>query len=225
MEKIKEAISNDTDFQKVYNDINNVEKKFWENESEETKKEEPNNEIAEEMKNEDIQEENVIEVPEETVEETTEDAGGIGGGDEETEESISLDDVSYIKNNASFIKPVEGWITSPYGQREPTDIISANHAGIDIGANLGTDIIASMEGYAEEVVNFGDYGKHIKITNGEISTIYGHCNELLINQGDYVSQGQLIARVGMTGKATGPHLHFEIRRNNVTVDPQQILEF
>ena len=229
MDKIKEAFNTDTDFQSVYFEINNVAKNFMKNDIEESKNTEEKNNNEEQEKTQENQnksnentnsEENIIEPPVEQNEENT----GVGGGNEGTKESIDLDDVSFIKNTTSFIKPVQGFITSPYGEREPTDIISANHQGVDIGANMGTDIVASMEGYVEEALDFGDYGKHIKIVNGEISTLYAHCSELIVKQGEYVNQGQVIAKVGQSGKATGPHLHFEIRRNNVTVNPQDIVE-
>ena len=81
-----------------------------------------------------------------------------------------------------------------------------------------------MEGDVELVSDYGDYGKHIKITNGEISTLYAHCSQIIVQEGEHIVQGQKIAEVGATGKTTGPHLHFEIRRNNITVDPEKIIE-
>lgn len=81
-----------------------------------------------------------------------------------------------------------------------------------------------MEGKVEVVSSQGDYGNHLKITNGEISTLYAHCSKIVVNEGDSIKQGQKIAEVGSTGRATGPHLHFEIRRNNKTVDPLKIVE-
>ena len=147
----------------------------------------------------------------------------MGGGDESID-SETDQDVIYIKKNGSFIKPISGRITSGYGPRTPTDIVSANHAGVDIGANTGADIVASMEGKVEVVSSQGDYGNHLKITNGEISTLYAHCSKIVVNEGDSIKQGQKIAEVGSTGRATGPHLHFEIRRNNKTVDPLKIVE-
>ena len=124
-----------------------------------------------------------------------------------------------------MVVPTQGVVTSGYGEREPTDIISANHAGIDIGGEVGTEIIAAMEGTVEEVSSYGDYGNHLKITNGEVSTLYAHCSKILVNQGDYISQGQKIAEVGNTGRTTGPHLHFEISRSGRTVDPAAIITF
>lgn len=213
IEMIKPAISNDTDFVKLYNDISYAIKSI---------KDDTNN-IDETNKNNE-QENNIEEnILKESINETIEN-NGVGGGNDNTEVSESEDDVSYIKKNASFIKPLEGIITSKYGPRTPTDVISANHAGVDIGASMGTNIVASMEGKAKLVSNEGDYGNHIKITKGEISTLYAHCSEILVKQGEEIKQGQIIAKVGSTGKATGPHLHFEIRRNNVTVNPQEILD-
>lgn len=65
----------------------------------------------------------------------------------------------------------------------------------------------------------------MRIVNGEVTTLYAHCNKIYVNQGDYITQGQEIAEVGKTGNVTGPHLHFEIRRNDNLVNPDEILEF
>lgn len=148
----------------------------------------------------------------------------MGGTAETVILSQDEQDIAYIKENASIIMPVNGTLTSGYGKRTPTDIISENHAGIDLGASVGTEIIAAMEGTVELVSSYGDYGNHLKITNGEISTLYAHCSKILVNQGDYISQGQKIAEVGNTGRTTGPHLHFEISRNGRTVNPTAILQ-
>lgn len=68
-------------------------------------------------------------------------------------------------------------------------------------------------------------GNHIKIQNGEILTVYAHCSELNVIVGEHVNQGQEIGKVGATGKVTGPHLHFEIRRDGRYIDPTLILNF
>ena len=154
----------------------------------------------------------------------TDETGGIGGSDENITLSQDEQDIAYIKENVSMIVPVYGTVTSGYGPRTPTEIISANHAGLDIGANEGTEIVASMEGTVELVSSYGYYGNHVKITNGEVSTMYAHCKDIYVNQGDYISQGQVIATVGNTGRTTGPHLHFEIARSGRTVDPQAIIQ-
>lgn len=149
---------------------------------------------------------------------------GVGGGDETTNSSESEDDVTYIKKRVSFVKPLDnGTITSRYGLRQATAIVSGNHKGVDIGAKYGTDIKAAMDGQVTVVSDEGDYGKHVKIVDGDVSTIYAHCSKIVVSQGDFVKKGQKIAEVGSTGKSTGPHLHFEIRRNNLSVNPEEIL--
>lgn len=70
----------------------------------------------------------------------------------------------------------------------------------------------------------GDYGNHLKIQIGEVCIVYAHCNALYVNEGDNVTQGQEIAEVGSTGNSTGPHLHFEIRVQERTIDPQTVLQ-
>lgn len=254
IEKIKPIFSEDTDFVQIYNQIDalikNMSSSFNDEESGKNDVENANQESNEtnssengensnnedqngqvnEVTSQEGQNENNNAILEENQNENNGESSeqnqnvGIGGGDESVAESETDQDVLYIKANASFIKPVNGYITSPYGEREATEIISANHAGVDIGANSGTEIVASMSGTVELVSNYGDYGNHLKITNGEITTLYAHCSSILVKQGDYINQGQKIATVGTTGRTTGPHLHFEIRRNNKTVDPQKILE-
>lgn len=169
--------------------------------------------------------------------ESTNSVGGIGGAntneiieenDEEkvdTKKSQSELDIEYIKENYSFILPVTGTVTSRYGAREETEVVSANHGGIDIGANTGTPIYAAMDGTVTVSSEEGEYGKHIDIENGEVLTRYAHCSKLLVKEGQKVKQGDKIAEVGSTGNSTGPHLHFEIRRENRTVNPEKIIDF
>ena len=69
--------------------------------------------------------------------------------------------------------------------------------------------------------SYTSYGEYIIITHGNgVQTLYGHCSELCVSQGQYVSQGQVIAKVGSTGNSTGPHLHFEVRVNGTLYNPQ-----
>ncbi len=164
----------------------------------------------------------------------TENEENIGGEAEQTENVNQVEqdlsqieaDIQTAKNTTSFIKPIEGTISSRYGLRNPTtSSVPKNHTGIDIAAQIGTKIKAATAG--EVVLNSteGDYGNHLKIQIGEISIIYAHCNALYVNQGDKIEQGQEIAEVGTTGNSTGPHLHFEVRVYERTIDPQTILEF
>ena len=119
-------------------------------------------------------------------------------------------------------KPVSGNITSRYGQME--DIRDHAHSGLDIAAPAGTDIVAAADGTVTFSGTQGGYGNLIIITheNG-IQSYYGHCSKLYANVGDEVKAGDLIAAVGMTGYATGNHLHFEIRVNGSTINPQQYI--
>lgn len=164
--------------------------------------------------------------------------GGVGGAevanviienaiaDTSAQQEAPQTDDEYIKSNFSFIKPVEGVVSSEFGQRDSENpIVSKNHAGIDIAANTGTVIKAAMEGTVTICSTQGDYGYHIKITNKDVSTLYAHCSKLYVKEGDTITQGQEIAEVGSTGKSTGPHLHFEIMRNETYINPRNILEF
>lgn len=133
-------------------------------------------------------------------------------------------DINNIKNTTGFIKPINGIITSKFGQREPTTAsVPKNHTGTDIAADTGTKIISATDGEVVLASEEGDYGKHLKIQIGEVSVIYAHCNSLYVNQGDKIKQGQEIAEVGSTGNSTGPHLHFEIRISERIIDPEKIL--
>lgn len=181
---------------------------------------------------------NTITPDEEKQQESQTQENGVGGA--ELENAIMEDTVvasadelkqpqtddEYIKSNFSFIKPINGVISSEFGQRDSENpIVSKNHSGIDIAANTGTVIKASMEGTVTVSSTVGDYGYHIKIVNNDVTTLYGHCSKLYVKQGDVVTQGQEIAEVGSTGKSTGPHLHFEIMRGSTYINPRNILEF
>lgn len=132
-------------------------------------------------------------------------------------------DADEIKANYSLINPLQGQITSRFGVREQTSsVVSTYHVGLDIGASIGDTIVASMEGTVVASGIIGGYGKCVQIKKDDVLTIYGHCNALYVNEGDVVTQGQKIAEVGQTGNATGPHLHFEIRKSDRYVDPELI---
>lgn len=159
-------------------------------------------------------------------EEINSEAEAVGGAIEETvAESKTQEelDVEHIKNNCSIIWPLKGTITSRYGTREATEIVTANHYGLDIGGNTGSDIVSAMDGVVTLASSEGDYGKHIKIENSDISTLYAHCSKLCVTEGTQIKQGQKIAEVGETGRATGPHLHFEIRVEDRKINPELIL--
>ncbi len=120
-----------------------------------------------------------------------------------------------------FAWPVHGPITSPFGMR--TDPVSGRyqlHSGIDIGASYGVPITASADGNVIFAGWYGGYGNAIIIDHGSgYSTLYAHCSAMYVTANQPVRRGQAIGAVGATGWATGPHLHFEIRRNGVPIDP------
>lgn len=150
----------------------------------------------------------------------------VGGADEtqqEEEKSQEEQDIEYVKQNVSIIWPIKGVITSRFGNRTPTEIVTANHKGLDIAGNMGDNIVSAMDGTVVQYSEEGDYGKHLRIQSGEILTLYAHCSELLVQEGGTVKQGDVIAKVGATGRATGPHLHFEIRRDDRFINPELIL--
>ena len=117
-------------------------------------------------------------------------------------------------------------MTSEFGYR--TDPISGEtrfHGGLDLAMPYGTDIRAAKAGTVTlKVYSNSGYGYHIMIDHGGgLSTLYGHCSELLVSEGQHVEQGQLIARVGSTGYSTGPHCHFEVRVDGQQVDPRDFI--
>ena len=121
----------------------------------------------------------------------------------------------------SLIRPVSGTVTSRFGSRW-----GSTHKGIDIGASKGTPIKAAAGGTVT-VAQYGysgGYGNYVIISHGNgIQTVYGHCNTLNVKVGQKVSQGEVIATVGNTGRSTGNHLHLEIRINGVAQNPQNYL--
>ena len=161
---------------------------------------------------------------EEKVEEKVE--VGIGGDEIDTHPITEQEQkIIDIKKTTSFIKPVQAKITSVFGLRDSKGgTIPKNHTGIDFGVYEGTEIISATDGQVELVSDEGGYGTHVKIKIGEVSVIYAHCKEILVNKDDMVQQGQKIAISGNTGNSTGPHLHFEIRYKNEPINPNTLLE-
>jgi len=123
--------------------------------------------------------------------------------------------------HGSFIRPVSARITSGFGSRfHPILHRTRMHTGVDFGAAYGTSIHAAGGGTVILAHYNSGYGNCVVIDHGNgVTTLYGHCSALLVSAGDVVQQGQTIARVGATGMATGPHLHFEVRHNGVPVNP------
>lgn len=117
--------------------------------------------------------------------------------------------------------PTIGEVNSPFGyRRHPITGETKLHSGQDIGSGTGTPIWAAAKGTVSYVGYEDGYGYHICIDHGNgLSTKYAHLSEMLVSVGDEVGKGDLIARMGATGRVTGPHLHFEVIRNGECVDP------
>lgn len=124
-----------------------------------------------------------------------------------------------------MVLPVSGTLTSDFGLRtHPTDGVEKFHYGIDIAADEGEKIQCAAEGTAAEVGESPDYGNYILVQHkDEIYTLYAHCQKVLPQTGDVIEAGQVIATVGDSGNATGPHLHFEIRSGSTWLDPTEFV--
>lgn len=135
-------------------------------------------------------------------------------------------DVQSLKNSYHFIKPIEGIVSSRFGSRESQyQNVTGAHTGIDLASDSGTKIKASMTGTVTQVSSEGDYGNHIRITKENVTTLYAHCQEIYVVEGQEITEGQEIASVGSTGNSTGPHLHFEIRIDDNPINPEEIIQF
>ncbi|KGJ91246.1 M23 family metallopeptidase [Colwellia psychrerythraea] len=115
----------------------------------------------------------------------------------------------------------KGWLSSYYGVRkDPFNGKPTMHKGVDFAGKEDTAIIATASGVITWASKRYGYGNLIEINHGEgLTTRYGHNKDLLVNVGDVVNKGQMIARMGSTGRSTGPHVHYEILRNNKQINP------
>lgn len=121
----------------------------------------------------------------------------------------------------AFALPLRGPLTSRFGLRvHPLFGRRHFHTGVDIAASRGTPVRAADEGTVLFAGWYGGYGKLVVIDHGQgVSTLYGHLSEILVTAGQRVARNHLIGKVGSTGYSTGPHLHFEVRRNGKPIDP------
>lgn len=122
--------------------------------------------------------------------------------------------------------PVSGSITDEFGnRRDPFTRKIKYHTGMDIGADYGKSIKAAAGGKVVMVDYIYGTGRTVKISHGNgITTLYGHCSKILVEEGQIVEKGEVIAKVGSTGRSTGPHLHFEVQLYGTPVDPLKYLE-
>ncbi len=150
---------------------------------------------------------------------------------EQTSKQIEAEIRQYQEKNQTnlgtgkYIWPVRGQIVQNFGWRiHPILRKRQFHTGLDIAVESGTPILAADSGVVIFSGYNGGYGKMLLIDHGSgFSTLYGHASALLVDKGQTVVKGQIVARVGTTGLSTGPHLHFEIRKNGTPVNPRDYL--
>ena len=201
--KAEEFASQNEILKSTYNYIVGYVDKYFNSNNENDNNQKENKEIDSNSQ-EQNQENGVIDNNSEKTNETEQNIGGSNEGIEEepqrTQEEI---DVEEIKSKMNFIIPVEGTISSTFGWRNPTSSkVPKNHTGLDLAAPTGTIIKSATDGIITMVSSYGDYGKHYRIQNDDVTIIYAHCSKLYLNEGDYVTQGQEIAEVGSTGNST-----------------------
>jgi len=125
------------------------------------------------------------------------------------------------------VSPVMGVLTSGYGMRmHPIFLENRMHDGIDLAADTGTPIRAFADGTVDYIGESNAYGMYLQLRheNG-VTSFYAHCSELCVQKGKKVKVGDVIAKVGNTGISTGPHLHLEIKKNGVRIDPLPYVEY
>ncbi len=130
-----------------------------------------------------------------------------------------------LLNATPSIWPIHGWLSAGFGMRaDPFTAKPDFHPGLDISAAVGTPIRATAAGTVELAAVSGDYGNLVVIDHGfGLVTRYGHISRFAVWKGQQVSRGEIIGYVGATGRATGPHLHYEVLANGKLMNPLQLL--
>jgi murein DD-endopeptidase MepM/ murein hydrolase activator NlpD len=139
-----------------------------------------------------------------------------------TDELADLEDLQAFARALPLARPLAQLeVTSSFGRRlDPFLGESAVHTGVDFRAASGTSVLATGPGIVTEADVNGGYGKMVEVDHGNgITTRYAHLSSILVNIGDTVTTGMIVGRAGSTGRSTGPHLHYEIRRNDTPFDP------
>jgi murein DD-endopeptidase MepM/ murein hydrolase activator NlpD len=128
-------------------------------------------------------------------------------------------------NSAPNLWPVEGQVTGSFGERiDPFNGEGAFHSGVDIGTSYGQQVIAPADGVVTFADFMGGYGKAVMLDHGHgISTRYGHLSGYAVTPGQHLHRGDVIGYVGLSGRSTGPHLHYEVRINDTPVNPYKYL--
>lgn len=139
-----------------------------------------------------------------------------------------LDDLNSLPEIDDFVSfatdgqfwPTEGIVTGHFGKWRGGRRSGHYHAGVDIAAPTGTPIVAPFEGVVTFTGRKGGYGLTVIIDHGDgVATLYGHNSNILVSEGQRVEKGDLISKVGSTGRSSGPHLHYEVRKEGSPVNP------
>jgi murein DD-endopeptidase MepM/ murein hydrolase activator NlpD len=136
-----------------------------------------------------------------------------------------FEDQRLLLASVPSVWPARGWVTSDFGQRlDPYTADRVMHTGLDIAAERGRPIYASSEGTVMFAGTEGAYGNVVVVDHGfGVNTRYAHLGELQVKAGDRVKRGQQVGSVGNTGRATGPHLHYEVRVNGIPQNPRKFI--
>jgi murein DD-endopeptidase MepM/ murein hydrolase activator NlpD len=127
--------------------------------------------------------------------------------------------------DAPSMWPVEGRVASSFGERQdPINGEGAFHTGVDIDAPYGTPVRAAGDGDVTGAQMGAGYGREVTLDHGhDVMTLYGHLSAVAVYPGQHVTRGEIIGYIGESGRATGPHLHYEVRLHNVPVNPYKYL--
>ena len=128
-------------------------------------------------------------------------------------------------NSAPNLWPVEGQVTGSFGERiDPFNGEGAFHSGVDISSYVGSPVMAPADGLVTFADFMGGYGRAVVVDHGHgITTRYGHLSSFAVTAGQHIQRGDTIGYVGLSGRSTGPHLHYEVRINDVPVNPYKYL--
>ncbi len=141
-------------------------------------------------------------------------------------ESLILDKEINTEQQITGRPITSGWLSSPYGYRaDPFTGKRAWHSGVDFSSLEGSDVIVTAAGVVTTVDRKPGYGVFVEVSHGGgYTTRYGHNKSVLVKKGDIVKKGQVIAKVGSTGRSTGPHVHYEITKNGKKLNPYKYLK-
>jgi murein DD-endopeptidase MepM/ murein hydrolase activator NlpD len=140
-------------------------------------------------------------------------------------DSLILDDRLTRKTIPTTMPVAMGYYSSNFGYRvDPFTGRQAFHTGVDLIAPAGTPVVAAAGGVVAQVAYLADYGNFVDVDHDNgLTSRYAHLSRSLVKAGDVVMKGQVIAMVGVTGRTTGPHLHFEVREKGIPLNPNKFL--